>query len=113
MNSLIEQKARVARLRDLYEKETDSMIKEYMRGSLSTARLLHDIVECGVLEPERIERLVVQAEKAKVRAYKSVKYAVIAISIAVLLTIVLFGCNTVDGIGRDLCAVSGPYIQEK
>ena len=104
MNSLIEQKARVAKLRDLYEKETDPMIKEYMRGSLATARLLHDIVEYGVLEPEQV----------KPKAYKRVKYAVIAISITVLLAILFFsGCHTVSGIGQDLSTWSSPYIQEK
>ena len=92
MNSLIEQKARVTRLRDLYEKETDPMIKELMRGSLATARLLHDIVEYGVLEPEQV----------KPKAYKRVKYAVIAISIAVVLAILFFsGCQTFKGATGD------------
>ena len=102
MNSLIEQKAEVARLRDLYEKETDPMIKEYMRGSLATARLLHDIVECGVLEPERV----------KPKVYKRVKYVAIAIILAVVVWLVV-GCHTMNGIGQDLSALSSPYIQEK
>ena len=82
------QKARVARLRDLFEKETDPMIEELMKDSLATARLLHDIAECGVHEPERV----------KPKAYKRVKYAVIAISIAVVLAILFFsGCQTFKG----------------
>ena len=55
MNSLIEQKAEVARLRDLYEKETDPMRKELIEYRLAYTRLLHDIAECGVLEPERVK----------------------------------------------------------
>ena len=49
----------------------------------------------------------------KPKAYKRVKYAVIAISIAVIVMIVLSGCHTVNGVGRDLSAWSSPYIEHQ
>ena len=111
MNSLIEQKAEVARLRDLFEKETDPMIKELIEYRLAYTRLLHDIAECGVLEPEQVKPNI---EKILSKPYRRIYYAVIVISIAVILAILFFsGCHTVSGIGQDLRAVSSPYIQEK
>ena len=111
MDSLIKQKARVAGLRYLYEKETDPMIKELRKCCLASARLLHDIVEYGVLEPERVKPNI---EKILSKPYRRIYYAVIVISIAVILAILFFsGCHTVSGIGRDLSTWSSPYIQEK
>ena len=107
MNSLIKEKAEVARLRDLFEKEPDPMIKELIEYRLAYARLLHDIAECGVLEPERIEQVRVR----KCRTGATVCFIVAGIA-AVILAVALFGCNTIDGIGRDLSAVSSPYLQE-
>ena len=112
MNSLIEQKARVAKLRDLYEKETNPMIKEYMRLNLATARLLHDITEYGVLEPERIEQVKPVARKCRTTWERDA--AILCFIVAgIILAVALFGCHTVHGFGQDLSAVSSPYIQEK
>ena len=108
MNSLIEQKARVAKLRDCYEKETNPKIKECMKSSLACARLLHDIAEYDVLEPERIEQVRVR----QCRTLAIVCFIVAGIA-AVILAVALFGCHTVSGIGQDLSALSSPYIQEK
>jgi predicted small secreted protein len=47
------------------------------------------------------------------KSYKRVKYVVIAISIAVILSIVLFGCHTISGFGGDLKAWSSPYIEHQ
>ena len=111
MNSLIREKANVVRLRGLFEKETDPLIKESIRFRLAEARLWHDIAECGVLEPERIEQVkTITARQCRTGAIVCFIVAGIA---AVILAVALFGCNTVDGFGRDLRAVSSPYIQEK
>ena len=108
MNSLIKEKANVVRLRGLFEKETDPLIKESIRFRLAEARLWHDVAECGVLEPERIEQ--VRARKCRTGAIVCFIVAGIA---AVILAVALFGCHTVNGIGQDLSALSSPYIQEK
>ena len=96
MNSLIEQKARVAKLRDLYEKETNPMIKEFMKSSLACARLLHDIAEYDVLESERTEK--VRARKCRTGAIVCFIVAGIA---AVILAVALFGCHTFKGATSD------------
>ena len=88
MKTLTQEKANVARLRDLYENETDPLIKESIRFRLAEARLWHDVAESGIIEP---------IEQVKPKAYKRVKYAVIGISIAVVVMIVLSGCQTLKG----------------
>ncbi len=92
---LILEKANVARLRDLYEKETDPLIKESIRFRLAEARLWHDVAEYKVLEPERIEQV-------KAKARHKVKYAIFLITIAVIVMIVCCGCieNTMRGAGN-------------
>ncbi len=57
MNTLIKEKANVARLRDLFEKEADPLVKESIRLSLAEARLWHDVAEYKLLSPERIEQV--------------------------------------------------------
>ncbi len=98
MKTLTQEKANVARLRDLYENETDPLIKESIRFRLAEARLWHDVAESGIIEPEQV----------KPKAYRRVKYTVIGITIAVLLAIVLSGCNVV----REGCHLIGAAGQD-
>ena len=98
MNQLIKEKANVVRLRGLFEKETDPLVKESMRFRLAEARLWHDVAESGVLEPERIEQVKPKANK---RAWQYALDVFIAIGIAVILAVALFGCQTFKGATGD------------
>ncbi len=96
MKTLIEEKAEVARLRDLYEKEQNPLIKESIQFRLANARLLHDIAECGVLTPERIE----QIRQKKCRRGAIVCFVIAGIA-AVILAVGLLGCQTFKGATGD------------
>lgn len=114
MKTLIEEKANVARLRDLLEKETDPLIKESIQFRLAKARLWHDVAECGVLTPERIK----QVRRRKCRTGAIVCFVVVGIA-AVMLVVSLFGCHTVSGagtmiqgIGTDVKQIADGYIEQ-
>lgn len=96
MNTLTQEKANVARLRDLYENETDPLVKESIRFSLAEARLWHDVAEYKALSPEKIE----QARKKKCRTGAIVCFIIASIA-AVILAVALFGCATIKGMGND------------
>ena len=81
--SLRRAKAKVARLVD----------------ELNATRFWHDVAEVGIIEP---------IEEVKPVVYKRVKYAIIAISIAVIVMIVLSGCN----VAREGCHLIGAAGQD-
>ena len=60
---------------------------------LNAARFWHDVAEVGIIEP-------IEQVKSKVR--RRLKYAIIIVSIAVIVMIVLSGCNAIDGFRTDI-----------
>ena len=45
--------------------------------------------------------------------YSNERLGLIVVIVLILLTVWLMGCNTINGIGCDLTAVSKPYIVDK
>ena len=81
-----------------------------LNDELNNARFWHDVAEAGIISPERIEWVNPRAKKCRKAAL--VCFAIAGIA-AVILIFGLFGCHTVNGVGRDLSAWSSPYIEHQ